>query len=280
MERRAWMKELTDPHELYGLSLDEFIPARAALVKSLRTEDQRDEAERASKLRKPSVAAWAVNQLVRTEPRDIASLFEAGDALQAAQAELLGKRGDAKSLQAAVAREREAVSRLVERAHGLLESQGQPPSQTILDRVSQTLEAAALDEHARGQVEAGCLERELQHIGLGSGSFSAQPARPARAGQAKSTKARGSEESSSRAVQKRRERERAERMKADLKAEQDARRIADRADRELSQAQQRRDEAANALAEAEDRLVQARDRAERAADEHRQAEETLRQRKA
>jgi hypothetical protein len=250
------MKEVTDPHELYGLSLDEFIPARAALVKSLRTDGQRDEAEGAAKLRKPSVAAWAVNQLVRTQPREITSLFEAGDALQAAQAELLGKRGDAKSLQAAVAREREAVSRLVERGRGLLESEGQPPSQTILDRVSQTLEAAALDEHARGVVQAGCLERELQHIGLGSGSLSGQPARPA---QAKSRKARGSE---------------------DRKAEQAARRIAERADRELSQAQQRRDDAANVLAEAEDQLAQARDRAERAADEYRQAEETLRQRKA
>jgi hypothetical protein len=92
------MKDLTDPHELYGLSLDEFIPARAALVKSLRTDGQRDEAGRVSKLRKPFVAAWAVNQLVRTQPREITSLFEAGDALQAAQSELLGKRGDAKSL--------------------------------------------------------------------------------------------------------------------------------------------------------------------------------------
>jgi hypothetical protein len=280
MERGAWMKELTDPHELYGLSLDEFVPARAALVKSLRTDGQRDEAETASKLRKPSVAAWAVNQLVRTQPREITSLLEAGDALQAAQAELLGKRGDAKSLQAAVAREREAVSRLVERARGLLESKGQPPSQTILDRVSQTLEAAALDGHARGVVEAGCLERELQHIGLGAGGFSAQPAQPAAPTQVKSTKAGGSQESSSRAMQKRRERERAEQMKTDRKAEQDARRIAERADRELSQAQQRRDDAADALAEAEDQLAQARDRAERAADEHRQAEETVRQRKA
>jgi hypothetical protein len=271
------MKEVTDPHELYGLSLDEFIPARAALVKSLRTDGQRDEAEAVSKLRKPSVAAWTVNQLVRTQPREITSLFEAGDALEAAQAELLGKRGDAKSLQAALAREREAVSRLVERARGLLESEGQPPSQTILDRVSQTLEAAALDGHARGVVEAGCLERELQHIGLGAGGFSAQPAAPT---QVKSTKAGGSQESSSRAMQKRRERERAEQMKTDRKAEQDARRIAERADRELSQAQQRRDDAADALAEAEDQLAQARDRAERAADEHRQAEETVRQRKA
>jgi hypothetical protein len=283
MERGAWMKELTDPHELYGLSLDEFIPARAALVKSLRRDGQRDEAETASKLRKPSVAAWAVNQLVRTQPREITSLLEAGDALQAAQAELLGKRGDAKSLQAAVAREREAVSQLVERARGLLESKGQPPSQAVLDRVSQTLEAAALDEAARAVVEAGCLERELQHIGLGSGSLSAQPAQPAQpaqAARAKSRRPRGSEESGSRAAQERRERERAEQMKTDRKAEQEARRIAERADREFSQAQQRRDDAADALAEADDQLAQVRDRAERTADEHRQAEETLRQRKA
>ncbi len=279
-------ESLTGPRDLYGIPLGEFIPARAVLTKSLRADGQRDEADRVSKLRKPSVAAWAVNQLVRTQRREITRLFEAGDALQAAQSELLGKRGDAKSLQAAVTREREAVSRLVERAPGILESEGQTPSQTILDRVAQTLDAAALDEDARGLVEPGCLERELQHIGLGSGSLSAQSAqsaqsaKSAKSAQAKKPKAKRSEESGSRALQKRQERAHAEQIKAARTAEQDARRIAGRADRELSQAQARRDDAANALAEAEDELAQAGDRAERAADQHRQAEETLRQRRA
>jgi hypothetical protein len=48
-----------------------------------------------AKLRKPSVAAWAVNQLVRTQGRAIGELFDAGDALQRAQSDLLAGRGDA-----------------------------------------------------------------------------------------------------------------------------------------------------------------------------------------
>ena len=56
-----------DVDELFGLPLDEFIPERTALAKSLRAEGRRDEAKEVAATRKPSVAAWAVNQLVRTQ---------------------------------------------------------------------------------------------------------------------------------------------------------------------------------------------------------------------
>ena len=49
------------PEDLYGLPLPRFIPERAALVKALRSEKRRDEAAVIAAMRKPSVAAWAVN---------------------------------------------------------------------------------------------------------------------------------------------------------------------------------------------------------------------------
>ena len=58
---------MTDQRELYGLPLDRFVAERAALAKSLRSEGQREQADQVAKRRKPSVAAWAVNQLVRTQ---------------------------------------------------------------------------------------------------------------------------------------------------------------------------------------------------------------------
>src|SRR5947209_12895465 len=156
-----------DAHELYGLPLERFVPERSALAKALRAEGRRTEAAEVAKLPKPSRAAWAVNQLVRTQRRAVTALFEAGDALQRAQAEVIGGRGDARALREAAERERAAVKRLSDAARGLLTDEGHGLTPATLDRVSETLHAAALDDDARKQVEHACLERELRHIGLG-----------------------------------------------------------------------------------------------------------------
>src|SRR3954451_21313497 len=55
--------------ELYGLALDEFVPRRDALAKRLRADGRREEAAEVAALRKPSVAAWAANQAIRSQPR-------------------------------------------------------------------------------------------------------------------------------------------------------------------------------------------------------------------
>src|ERR1019366_6421623 len=49
--------------DLYGLPLEDFIPERTALVRSLRGEKRREDATKVAGMRKPSVAAWTVNQL-------------------------------------------------------------------------------------------------------------------------------------------------------------------------------------------------------------------------
>src|SRR5688500_4583064 len=167
-----------EPDDLYGLPFDRFVPERQALAKALRAEKRRDEAAAVAALRKPSVAAWAVNQLVRTQGSAIDELYEAGDALRSAQAELLAGSGDARSLRAANERERAAVDALVERARGLLSSEGQELSASVVQRVADTLHAAALDEAAREQVRGGCLGRELRFVGLGLGESPAPAPAP------------------------------------------------------------------------------------------------------
>ena len=87
--------------DLYGLPLEQFIPERAALAKALRAEKRRDEAAAVAALRKPSVAAWAVNQLVRSQGSSVQELFAAGDELRDAQARLRAGTGDGKALRAA-----------------------------------------------------------------------------------------------------------------------------------------------------------------------------------
>jgi hypothetical protein len=234
------MAGVTDEHDLYGLPLEDFISARTQLAKALRKDGHRERAGEVSSLRKPSVAAWAVNQLVRTRGRDVTGLFQAGDALQDAQSQLLAGHGDGHTLREAVERERDAVSRLVAQARGLLSSDGYELSQITLDRVSETLHAAALDDDSRALATDGCLVRELRHAGLGQGDAPSLAPSP------------------------RIERERAERLKLARKAELDARRAAERAERELHTAQARRDKAAESLQGADDVLSVAREHAERA----------------
>ncbi len=274
---------MTDGQELYGLPLSGFVRARGALAKDLRKAGRREDADAVSSLRKPSVAAWTVNQLVRSQRREVAALFDAGDGLQHAQSELLAGSGDRLALREAVAREREAVAELAERARGLLSSEGHELTQATLDRVSETLHAAALDADARAQVKDGCLARELRHVGLGAGGAANPPASRSggRSGASKRTAANTSGTPAS--VTRERtgvanaqaNRERAQRLKAARKAEADTRRGADRAGRQLRTAQARRDDAEAALRKAEEALAEAREQAERAAVEHQRAQQAL-----
>ncbi len=225
--------------DLYGLPLDRFIPERGALARALRDRGERDEATRVGKSRKPSVAAWAVNQLVWTQKKGIAELFKAGDDAQSAQAELLAGRGDAGALRDAARREREAVESLLELARGLLSSGGHELSNMTLERVADTLHAAALEEQAREQVREGRLERELKHVGMAGGTAPARAPTPTP--------------------------KRDEAHQAARHAEADARRAKERAERAVVAAQERRDQAARALKEADEALAAARAEAKAAA---------------
>jgi hypothetical protein len=245
--------EGVDVDDLYGLPLDQFVPERTALARELRKAGNRDEAGEVAALKKPSVAAWAVNQLVRTQQKPIAELLEAGDGLRAAQDDVLAGRGDASSLRAAVERERLAVQQLTDGARGLLSSEGEELSDTMVERVSDTLHAAALDDDAREQVTGGCLEREWRHVGLGVLGA------PAPAPRAATKKKAASGRQKQRPVEEERElRERAkareEARKEARATERETRRRAERAERAAQVALERRDSAAAVLREAEQQL--------------------------
>ena len=240
------------PHDLYGLPLERFIPERAALAKALRGEKRRDEAGEVAALRKPSVAAWAVNQLVRTQAKAIAALFDAGDDLVRAQADAAaGKRaGDA--IRDASRRQRETVSELTQAAERLLSSDGHPLSQTTLERVGDTLRAAAVDPEARQQVQDGRLTQELRFVGLGVGEAPAPAAARAQA-----------------------DRERKTAVKDARRAESEARQAAERAQEAYATAQTRRKEAAASLAKAERLLAATEEKAQQTAAELQNAERRL-----
>ena len=72
-----------DPEEgidgLFGLPPEEFIAARDQLARQLKAGGDAAGAKRVSALRRPTVAAWAVNQAARERPELVRELLEAGD---------------------------------------------------------------------------------------------------------------------------------------------------------------------------------------------------------
>jgi hypothetical protein len=287
-----------DRDDLYGLPLDRFVSERGALARALRAAGHREEAADLARLPKPSVAAWAVNQLVRTQRRAVAELFDAGEELRQAKANILAGRGDARGLRAAAERERTAVDSLVNAARGLLTSDGHGLSAAIIDRVGATLHAAAFDDDARRKVSEGRLEHELHHVGLGvSEGVSAPPERSVAKRETRPAETRGGEQAGpargkqddrtrkqraerergaeQRAVVQRAELDRARARKAARATESETRRIAERAARSLQIAEERRERAAQALRDADDALAKARAEAEAAADAHSRALDEL-----
>ena len=53
---------------LYRLPLAEFVPARDQLARQLRAAGDREAARQVASLRRPSISAWAANQLAQAAP--------------------------------------------------------------------------------------------------------------------------------------------------------------------------------------------------------------------
>jgi hypothetical protein len=155
-----------DADALYGLPLEQFVEGRNALAKRLRGEGNRKAAKRVTALRKPSVAAWTINQLVRSRSGDVADFARTADGLREAQTELLEGRGAPARLREARAEERAAVDRLLELARGLFPG-GREPGETTLERIAATLHAAAADETTREAVLSGRLLTQREPSGFG-----------------------------------------------------------------------------------------------------------------
>ena len=201
-----------DADAIYGLPLEDFVPERAAVAKRLRSEGDREMAKRVTALRKPSVAAWTINQLVRSRAKDVAAFTKAADGLRAAQGALLEGHGSPADLRTARAAERKAVARLIEVARGLFPG-GREPGESTLERIGATLHAAAADEAIRDEVLSGRLLRERESSGFGDLDVelaAAVPPKPAR----KRERERAAEDTAARARKEAAERERRTRRAA------------------------------------------------------------------
>jgi hypothetical protein len=246
---------------LYGLDLDEFIPQRDAAVKRLSQEDKRDLSGKVKALRKPSLAAWALNSLVRDEPEQVAALLRVGDDLREAQANLSG------DLLRSLSQQRRAVVRaLARRAHEVAARRGQRLSPSVQEQVERSLDAALTDVALGSQLQEGRLVNPLEYAGLGSSDVAGT------ATVASSTK----RASASDASVARHEAAQAEKALADAVRRVDAqRRELDAAQLRVAASQQALDAALEAERVAEERLERAESDKQQAAEQAKKAKKRL-----
>lgn len=115
---------------LYQAPLDKFVEERKRLAAELKAGGDKPAAARFVKLARPTIAAWAVNQLYWQARATFDELFAASQRLRA------GDRG------AATAR-REAMAKLRSRAIAILGEAGHPTPEATLRRLANDLSALA-----------------------------------------------------------------------------------------------------------------------------------------
>jgi hypothetical protein len=152
---------------LFGLPPGEFTSARNDLVKRLKAAGQADAGAEVGALRKPTVPVWAVNQLAREDPKGVGALLSAGEQLRSAQEAALGGADEGDLVRQATLAERGALRTLTQRARRLLADADMAAGASVLERVSSTLRAAAIDPAAGELVARGRLDEELDPAGFG-----------------------------------------------------------------------------------------------------------------
>jgi hypothetical protein len=151
--------------ELFHGPLEDFTPARNELAKSLRADGEAEAADWVKGLRKPTRAAWLVNQLAARKAKEVAALLEVGRELRAAQEEMVAGSTDRAKLREAASRERRAIDSLVETAGAIGREHG--VGGQVFDRVGETLQAASSDPQVAEAIERGRLTREQRAAGIG-----------------------------------------------------------------------------------------------------------------
>lgn len=156
MDRPDELLSIAD--ELYALALGDFTPARDAKVKELKGTEL---AARVKAFKKPSLAAWVVNLLVRHETEQVEQVLSVGALLREAQASMSGDE-----LRALTKQRRQLTAAVTTRARALSREHGQKVTEAVADQVEATLTASMVDEGCGAAVRSGLLVAALSATGV------------------------------------------------------------------------------------------------------------------
>ena len=146
---------------LYAGPVGDFVAARDALARQATAAGDKPLAAEVKKLRKPSVAAWAVNLLVRREHQQIEQVLGLAASLRAAAAAL-----DGDELRQLTRQRRQLTSALTTTARGRARAAGTRLSESVAEQVEGVLTAAMLDPVAADVVLTGRLVSAFTSTGV------------------------------------------------------------------------------------------------------------------
>jgi hypothetical protein len=232
------MKDRVD--ELYALPLEDFTAARDELVRKLQDAGDTGAAKEVRSRRKPTLPAWAVNQLARRHGDELRELLDLRDQLAS---------GNASAIRAASTERRKLIASLTDHARSVLEESGHSASSTTLERVTRSLLAGGTDTE-RELILEGRLTRDLAPSGFEgfSGASAVMEEEESAAGKVDERASRRAEELSKDAEAAEREAARLEREAEVARNEADTlERRAERARTKAEKARAKADEAIDSL---------------------------------
>ena len=161
--------------ELLALPPEEFTAARNAAVKRLRAEGQRDVAETIQGLPRPPLSLWALNHVAHEQPKLIEAFLDSAEQLR----EAYRSGGD---IRAATSPERDAEAAVVAAAVEFARGEGRKLTEAVMERLRQTVRAAAADAGVGEELRNGRLIREPEAPSIGEllGSMPATSAKPSK----------------------------------------------------------------------------------------------------
>lgn len=145
---------------LFELPPEDFVKARDEAAKRLRAAGNAEGAAAVRRVRRPTVAAWAIDQLARREPDAVRELVALGERLRSAQRRAISGVG-AHELRELGAQRRRLVEQLAQEADDVLREAGRPVSASVHQAITSTLEAATVSPEDAVALEQGRLERDL-----------------------------------------------------------------------------------------------------------------------
>lgn len=254
--------------ELYATPPPDFVSRREELASEAKADGRVEGARQIRAARRPTLAAWAANLLLRSEPAESQRFLELGRALREAYRTL-----DADGIKELSDQRSSIVSALSRQAAALAREAGHRLSGTAQQDVVSTLRAVLADQDAADRWAAGRLESALTP----PADFLAGTAAPAEAPQ-KPTRAPTAPRSSRTRVKDelQRQEQLAQARKAAAIADQQFRRQrAEQADADasLQHARNLHAQARQRVAAAEEQLRKVREEFQRAEHEQQEAEE-------
>jgi len=151
----------TARERLFAVPLDSFVETRAELVAELTQQGQKDDSKKLKGIRRPTLSAWATNQIVRCAPDDVSTFFEASDELRRVQHAMLHGQSERAAYQTAAEAFRTATTMLGATIRRTLDAGGRNIEPPLVERILSNFRVATVSGERRAELLSGQLENDV-----------------------------------------------------------------------------------------------------------------------